>query len=384
MQSRARRVPAHGAVGHVSTVVNVSDKQTFSYEKHDGEKGHVVKGSLQAHERKISLILKCINIVMLGVLILTIQHFRPKEKGIVTFKTLATLRKENPMPYVDPSLCQPLTPTERTARLKADPRGIQLKEDPVFLITDSNHEVVYLKQPKILLVLTLKAGSAALMTWLYRGVTGKPTWDTEACGTFVQNLTAPCWEGQATYLYDLPLETRWDLFTRDDVMRVSVQRDPYQRLISAYKSKYTCDTEKFQSDMDIPFAHHLREQARVAPGRPCMELSEFAMILDRLRIYDGEKGVSKVAWIESHIRPINLRHDIIDYDVILESRYLIHEQSVNLLYERLPFKDTIPPYVPGEHTSGVATLNVPEELDRSLRAFANISIVAQLKNCKRP
>lgn len=373
MQSRSRRAPAQITTGQASHIVNVSD---------DG-KGLADKASSPTNERRISLILKCTNVVILGVLVVTIQHFRPQVKHVAPVKSLEVLRKELPMPAIDASLCKSLTPAERTARLKADPRGIRLNEDPVFLLTDLNHEILYIERPKILLILTLKAGTAALMTWLYRGVTGRPAWDREGCQTYVQNLSSPCWQGHAHFLYDLPLATRWDLFTKDDVMRVSLQREPYDRLISAYKSKYTCESEKFLSDTNIPFAHHLRKQARVAPGQPCMELREFAMILDRLRIYDGDKGISKVSWIESHIRPIDLRTDIIDYDVVLDSRYLIHPESVSLLFERLPFKDTIPPYVPDDHTSGEAHLDVPDDVERSLRAFANISVVSQLKNCRR-
>lgn len=366
-------------------MIDVGNDGAYTRERYGNEKGHGEKGtSSSASERKLSMLLKCINVVMLGILLLTIRHFRPHVADLGNFDALEQLRKEHPLPVLDPSLCVKLTPEERTTRLKTDPRAIRLDKDPVFLLTDEINELVYFEQPKILLVLTLKAGSVALMTWLYKGVTGRPSWDRSVCGTYVQNMSSWCWKGYGQFLFDMPLSKRWELFTSDEVMRVGLQREPYGRLISAFKSKYTCETDKFQSDTDIPFAHQLREQARVPAGRPCMELREFAMILDRLRMYNGDKGVSKVTWIESHIRPIDLRHDIIDYDVILESRYLVHDQALSLLYERLPFRQSITPYVPGEHTSGKATLDIPKDVEHSFRAFANLSNIAQPKNCRRP
>lgn len=335
-------------------------------------------------ERRVSILLKCINIAMIALLIVSVLHFRPQTETVVsTYKMLWTLRRDNPLPNYESIPCDRLSPEERATKIRDDPRAAELHQDPLSLLAETIPQTIYFHQPKILLAITLKAGSVALLDWMYRGVTASPGFNRKTCLTYVHNVSSPCWHTHASFLHQLPLSQRWHLLTSDDVFRVGIQRHPYQRIVSAFKSKYSCDTVKFNSDLDLPFAHDLRRAAGFSEGPPCLELKEFATLLDVIRTKGGQDSVYKPEWIEANIRPFDLRHDIIDYDVILDSRYLVHERSVKFLYERLPFSRMVPPYVPGSHFPSIARLDIPDDVHQSFQAFANLSHVAPLKNCNR-
>lgn len=292
------------------------------------------------------------------------------------------------LPPTNSSLCARLTPSQRRLRLQSpainDPHFVD-KNDYVEYLTNNSNRFVYFPKPNIFLYITLKAGSRALLDWLFRGITGAQSWHDIGCKSYVQDVRAKCWQQHAFFLSDLDLNTRWNVLTDDHVMRITIQRDPYQRLLSAFKSKYTCQTEKFNSDMEVDFKTQLRQQANMSNAnvQSCMNISEFADVIDRIRTNGGKDGVVLARYIESHVRPQDVHADVIDYDVILDSKYLAFSEHLALLYDRLPYKENVPPFVAVEHTSGNASLFIPSAADEKLKLFANLSRIYPLKNCPR-
>lgn len=283
----------------------------------------------------------------------------------------------------DGSECLSLTPAQREERLRHKFDNV----DRVFQFTNEVHEYIYLRKPKILMYFMLKAGSRAFLEWIYRGVTGMDAWSDELCQTYIHDLNSPCWKDHADFVMHLDIKHRWHLFTANDVMRVALQRDPYQRLLSAYKSKYTCEKDKFYSDVNINYVTMLRKQANMSisetSSSSCMDISEFANVLDRIRTVGGSQGVHESKWIESHVRPQDVHADEIDFDIIIDSQFMKYPHCLSFIYERLPYRDNITSFVPEFHTSGNATLSIPSEAEHKLQLFAGLSKVAPLKNCDR-
>lgn len=193
------------------------------------------------------------------------------------------------------------------------------------------HDLYYFAGPDILNLITPKVASSALLEWMYRGMTGRSLWDWSICATYIQNLTSPCWSDHSARLYTRPAALQWKALTASKTLRVAVQHDRYERLLSALKSKLTCEAAKYSTDKgDVErIATTLRQQAhrhrlpRRVAGMvdSCMNLTEFADSLDVLRLDAGKEGwVSTLRLLDESSRPQEVHAGEIDYDLIVDVR----------------------------------------------------------------
>lgn len=287
---------------------------------------------------------------------------------------------ENYLPPIDPDACLNLTPHEREQRFAQFGPVVER----VDTITKYADQFIYIREPKILLYFLLKGGSRALLGWLYEAVVGDGPWSDTFCQTYIQDIHSTCWSGHAFFMSELDPITRLRILTSDDVLRVAIQRDPYQRLVSAFKGKYACGREVFKGDPSNSSVLQLREQSKIRLARPdCMTISEFAQALRTLRTKGHLNGITQPKFAEGHVR-IQLLHDQeIDYDLVLDPRYFKYPKHLKLLYDRLPFKHLVKPLVSVQHASTDTQLQIPPQDDAELKAYAQLSKPIKLRSCDR-
>lgn len=281
---------------------------------------------------------------------------------------------------LDANACLDLTPSQRVEHLsKFGP-----VHERVDAITKYAEQFVYLREPKVLLYFLLKGGSRALLGWVYEALVGDGEWSDELCQTYIQDINSTCWAGHAFLMSSLDLDTQLAIFTADDVLRVAVQRDPYERLISAYKGKYACDRHVFHGDPQQFSVLQLSAQAKVRPASEgCMTLPEFTQALRTMRTKGHLDGITQPKFAEGHVRIQLLHEQEIDYDLVLDPRFFGNAKHLKLLYDRLPFKKYIKPYITVKHASSSEKLQISEEEDAELKAFAQLSKPIRLRSCDR-
>ncbi|PXF49324.1 hypothetical protein BWQ96_00898 [Gracilariopsis chorda] len=257
------------------------------------------------------------------------------------------------------------------------------------LITDKNRDFVYIPSADILLATLAKGGSTSLFQCIFAGVTGVPRYSVKQCGSYVHNVHSPCWNNQATYLYNLSLPHRRKVLTGATTLRVAIQRNPYDRLLSAFKSKFTCNTTLYGTDVRNreSMVPTLRRQAALPLTQPnCMNISEFAEALDRCRqIVTSNRTLpfaSKLKHLRKldiHIRPQQFFFEYISYHIVLDVDDLSNVTNLTPLLRRLPFVDLVSDGVRQEHASKSYNLLVPELAAGQLHRFALESKVGAIK-----
>lgn len=256
-------------------------------------------------------------------------------------------------------------------------------------LTHDVREMMYFPTIDVILHVVPKGGTTAQLLWVYRGLSGELDlleWDEDKCKTYIQDFTSPCWQNIGLYIHDLPVEKRREVLSRESTLRVAVQRDPYSRLVSAFKSKFTCERDRFHGDRDLVVdVALLREQGGDHSGNSeCMSVDEYANILDAMRLHVGEPGyVYRFKHIDGHIRPAEFFFEEVDYDLVLDVQHIKEPSAVRELYKRLPYKDQLEASVPMVHTSSKSVLNIPDEARRKLRAFADVTRVEPLRVCRK-
>lgn len=200
---------------------------------------------------------------------------------------------------------------------------------------NANH-IRYFAYYKILIAVTAKGGSTSFWKWMYRSVTGN---DVFNCSTYVQNVHSSCWKKQAVELPDMTDEQRLFALNDDSVLRVAVWRDPFDRILSSWKSKFACDAWLYGTD--YPDRARMVPQLLKAAGLPyrnvdCLNLSEFSITLDhvRRRIINGEVALQS---LNPHIRPQQFYFSLINYSLVLDLIQLSNYSVIKPLSDRLPF-----------------------------------------------
>lgn len=251
-------------------------------------------------------------------------------------------------------------------------------------ITANNRNLVYLHKADILLMTMAKAGTSTTWHWLYPGVTGRKVWDMDACKTYVHDMRSDCWGSDASFVYSLNPEEQWRvLATSNSTLRVAIQRNPYERVISSFKSKFTCEHERFSTDVHnretmVPILRHRCGM----PDRSwtCMNVSEFAQTLDSCRQHVGKPGyVSSLRLLDVHIRPQEFFFDEIDYDMVIDVNDLSDVNVVAPLINRVQYKDLVQNGPRVRHSSGHDQLSIPERAAAMLYAYAAESKPGKLK-----
>lgn len=204
------------------------------------------------------------------------------------------------------------------------------------ILSNFNHRMTYIPATNTLFVTMAKAGSTTFWQTTYLGFTGK-IWERKACG-YIHNKSSPCWSSHLTDVLKLSTNEQFRLLYSNDTKRVAIQREPFSRLISGYKNKLMCGRVHFEGP--DKYAENLRIQANLPPGNPCMNISEFAEVMDIIRNHVGQPGYMK-SWneIDKHFMPQNYYADEIFYHTVLDVEDLSNETKLAPFYDQLPHAD---------------------------------------------
>lgn len=267
----------------------------------------------------------------------------------------------------------------------------QLNYAMVTLLTENRNELAYIPSIRTLVYTCAKCGSTAVWQNLFTGLTGR-RWDSNACGGYIQNPSAPCWGGLVRNLSSYTLAERHQILSSPDVYRVAVIRHPFERIISAFKSKFSCSqptgnllvkhgnrniftTEKF--------VRRLRRDANLseeemAKRRKCMTIDEFAYCLHEIQENIGTAGFpTGFHLVEDHIRPQQHFLKYIRFDVVLDIKQWKTQCSVNAIAEKLPylneFKYDVFKVVGTRHHTSHIQLTMSDKTAIKLLQFAELS-----------
>lgn len=253
-------------------------------------------------------------------------------------------------------------------------------------IVEGNAVLTYLPGPDILLATMARAGSRMIWKSLCIGLLGNK-WINFA--DYMYDKSQPCWGGRAVPVSRLSEPDLWRVLTGPDTLRVAVQRDPYARLISAFKSKYSCEAERFGTDAADrdnkvrSLCHHANLSLPSAGTRrdPCMTVSEFATALDRLRENAGQPGfVPSLRYIDHNILPQEYFLDEIEYHLVLDVSDWMDRVKTAPILDRLKHADVL-----RKHRANIDTRSsgdevlIPEKAATSLHRFALLSKTGKLK-----
>lgn len=243
-------------------------------------------------------------------------------------------------------------------------------------MVSGNKEFVYIRTIDTVIMSMAKSGTSTLFYWLYRGITGRG-WSPE-CNTYVQDVRSPCWGSHATAIYELSPKERKRVLTSNQTLRIAIQRNPYERIISAFKSKFTCEHARFGTDLDAQprIVDVLRRRAGLPANqsRGCMSITEFAHALDLCRI-----RMNNLRNLDVHIRPQQFYFDDIYYHLVLDVSHLSNTTLLTPLTARLPFAHLVGDRIPKKHASNADELVIPETAVVQLHNFASQSVVGGLR-----
>lgn len=264
-------------------------------------------------------------------------------------------------------------------------------ETCVSRIIEDNRELVYIPSAKVLFATMAKSGTSTLFHWLYQLTVGEGTWPSH-CSTYVQDIRSSCWQGLALAVHNLSLEEREKvLYSDKEILRIAVQRQPYKRLISSFKSKFTCEHEKYRTDLRnrAAMVPVLRRRAQLPESNSlCMNITEFAEALDGCRrraisFRDRTRGFEFLRVLDVHIRPQVYCFDEIHYDAIIDVADLSDEQVLRPLWERFQHRHNVSVAAGRRHRStGGSSLSIPDSAAKNLFGFASLSDTAPLRYLK--
>lgn len=264
-------------------------------------------------------------------------------------------------------------------------------ETCVSRIVEDNCELVYIPSAKVLFATMAKSGTSTLFHWLFQLTVGQGTWPTH-CLTYVQDIRSPCWQGLAMAVHNLSMEEQETvLYSDKKILRIAVQRQPFKRLISSFKSKFTCEHEKYRTDLRnraamVPI---LRRRAELPESDTlCMNITEFAAALDNCRrraisFRNHTRGFEFLRLLDVHIRPQVYCFDEIQYDAIIDVTDLSDERVLKPLWDRFEHRREVSIAAGRRHRStGGSSLTIPDSAAKNLFSFASLSDTAPLRYLK--
>lgn len=233
-------------------------------------------------------------------------------------------------------------------------------------------DLVYIPQGNILITTTAKAGSATLWTWLHKGITGESHF---ACNneTYIQNFNSPCWNYQVVHPLKMSSQERWRIVHDPNVFRIAITRDPFQRLISAWKSKVACESDQYGTDVhDRDFiVPNMLNQAGLENNTNCLSLTAFANVLEKVRnMYI--RGDFQIRILNKHFRPQEYFFDHINYDIVMDVDQLSNRSMLEPLVRRLKFPHLLKEAPSILHRSK-KQLHIHEDVAMLLYRFAVLS-----------
>lgn len=243
-------------------------------------------------------------------------------------------------------------------------------------ITADNTDFKYLPKADILFMTLAKGGTTSTFNWVYYGMAGIK-YNRTGCETYVQDLKSPCWIDHAKYLFQLPEDEQWRVLTSAETLRIAIQRNPFERLVSSWKSKITCDDDKYGTDVrnrDHMVPQLLRQGGMPEDSRVCLSIVEFAEALDAVRTRVGTSAtkLTSLRNIDVHLRPQEFYFDEVDYDIVLDVKDLGNATYLKPIMERLPHNnlDKVQWGPTVYHASSGEDLQIPERAAKLLHLFA--------------
>lgn len=271
-----------------------------------------------------------------------------------------------------PCLCE----TDEATRSPTEPIMDRTKMKDI--LNAVSHDMAYVYSIDTLFTTMAKAGSSTTWRMMFLGLTGR-NWQSAKCG-IPQNKSSPCWQPYLTRVRNLSEDEQWRVLTHAKTLRVAIQREPLSRLISAFKNKLACDPARFNTTPSGIRMHVLRRQARLPPGPDCMNVSEYADALDRIRTHVGRPGyLRSMRQLDEHFRPQDFLANRISYDLVLDVADLSNFSRISPFLDRLPFAHAV--RKAGLHCldSGAAPLLMDDRTARKLHEFAALSSLVPRK-----
>lgn len=119
----------------------------------------------------------------------------------------------------------------------------------------------------------------------------------------------------------------------------------------------------------------------------CMNVSEFAVGLDRLRENVGKPALlPNFRRLDNHIIPQDYYFDEIDYHLVLDIEDWEDHVKTAPILDRLPYADVVRNHqrITHMHSSGENVLLIPDKAALSIHRFAVLSKPGQLKYMSSP
>lgn len=234
----------------------------------------------------------------------------------------------------------------------------------------NDSDFAYIPESAMMITTTAKAGSTAFWTWMLPGITGTATFDP-CNNTYIQNFNAPCWQGKVVHPFNMTDDQRWRMVNRHEILRVAIIRNPYERLISAWKSKAACESDDFGTDVEdrdkiVPI---LLRQAEIHKQATCLSLTSFAQVLDKLRRM-SLRGQFDIRQMNKHFRPQQSFFRHIRYDIILDVDQISNSTALAPIVRRLRFRDMMPAAPVVLHASPPSLQTISERTAALLYKFA--------------
>lgn len=263
------------------------------------------------------------------------------------------------------------------------PGGMISRSRLLQIAREAHQDLVYLPEPDILIMTMAKGGTTTMWNWLYRGLTGRDKFNMTECGTYVQDVRSHCWAKQAIHFMNLTEREQWGVLKGGRTLRVAVQRDPFERLVSSWKSKYACDADVYGTDVHnrdrmVPA---LLKQAEMGYNASCLSIEQFADALESARMRAGVDAgwLSSTRKMDVHIRPQDFFWQEIEYDMVLDVRDLGDVRTLRAILDRLPYRSLCEEGLEHRHKSSGGELVIPETAAAKLFRYAAQSKVGELK-----
>lgn len=252
-------------------------------------------------------------------------------------------------------------------------------------ITAGNTDLTYFPEPDILFMTMAKGGSTSTFNWLHNGIAGRD-YNLTTCGAWVQYIDSPCWKDHAIYFFRLSEDERWRILTSPSTLRVAIQRDPFERLLSSWKSKISCEGDVYGTDVGdrnsiVP--QLLKHAGLKNDNRTCLSIAEFAHTLDlvRTRVNTTETSLKKLHGLNYHLRPQEFYFEDIEYHMVLDMNDLRNITHLQPVLQRLPKRDrdVVKAGPQTMHASTGGEVLIPESAAKQLYLFAMESKLGKLK-----
>ncbi|KAI0562432.1 Sulfotransferase [Gracilaria domingensis] len=162
-------------------------------------------------------------------------------------------------------------------------------------------------------------------------------------------------------------------------LRVAVQRNPFDRLISAFNDKFSCAPPVANPQPNYSYiVPYLRRRAGLPDSLAmCMNISEFADAVDVVRQKDHETPLQT---IDLHIRPQRFYFEYVPYDIVLDVKQLSNVSLLKPVLDRLPFANLVEDGVGHYHAVTRKELMIPETAAKKLFRYAAVSEMGELRH----